>query len=294
MRYHVTTFYTFLPLEKDTLPIIKERLEYTAQEHSVEGLMLIAPEGVNGTISGSKEGIVAYKRYLEDTFGTMKFKDSPSNVRPFKKFKVKIKEEIVALKDPSVVPDRPNNHLSPEEWNAVLTKEDVVVIDVRNWYETKLGTFKNAIDPKTLRFSQFPEFVQKSGIPKDKKVLMYCTGGIRCEKASVAMQQQGYDQVYQLDGGILNYIQHYPNQQFEGECFVFDRRVSVKQDLRPTEEYKICPHCGDPGNIRISCAQCKQPCTVCEQCMPEQHNQTCSKQCKYHFAQHTSHDINKS
>jgi UPF0176 protein len=211
-------------------------------------------------------------------------KESSSTTPPFKRFKVKTREEIVTLGKPDILPlSSADTHLSPEEWHQALLDEDVIVIDTRNWYETKLGKFKKAIDPELDEFQQWPEYLQKSELPKDKKILIYCTGGIRCEKAIVEMHNQGFENVYQLEGGILNYLQKYPEQSFEGECFVFDHRVAVDQNLQPSQKYKMCPHCGQPGETVISCLECESKAIVCEACRKEKAQNTCSKNCAYHY-----------
>lgn len=245
--------------------------------------MLIAKEGVNATVAGKTESIDAFKKILTDTFGPMNFKDSPAESQPFRRWKVSIREEIVALGKPDIVPSGKNNHLPPQEWDKMLHEEGTVVIDVRNSYETQIGTFKGAIDPKTETFNQFPEFVKNSNIPKDTKVLICCTGGIRCEKAIVEMQQQGYEHVYQLDGGILKYIEEMPNQSFEGECFIFDHRVAVDQNLQPSKRYGMCIHCGNPGDIKGNCTLCNKHTTVCTQCVAKGKQKVCSKNCNYHL-----------
>ncbi|MEX1112294.1 MAG: rhodanese-like domain-containing protein [Candidatus Andersenbacteria bacterium] len=280
MEYLVTTFYKFTPLPEKELSNIKQTLETQAESLGVIGLTLIAPEGINATIAGPPDALATYKTFLENQFGALQFKDSPSDRQPFRRFKVKIKEEIVQLKRTDIRPTGSEPHLSPEEWDAMLESEDSVVIDVRNWYETKLGTFKKAIDPKTWKFSQFPQWLKKSDIPKDKKVMIFCTGGIRCEKAAVAMKEEGYDQVYQLDGGVLNYIEKRPNKNFEGECFVFDHRTSVTQELTPSQVIARCPHCGNGGELRLSCLNCSTEYACCDNCQPAK-LQVCSKNCAY-------------
>lgn len=282
MEYHLATFYKFMPLAEEDLSALKEQLISGAEARDVKALILIAPEGVNGGFAGSKEGYDSYCEFLQSIFGSLNFKYNTSDVAPYKKLKVKIKKEIVALKKPELHPESENNnHLTPEEFHQMLQQEDVIIIDTRNDYETKIGKFKQAIDPHTENFSEFPEFVKKSGIPKDKKVLMYCTEGIRCEKASIEMQEQGYKEVYQLKDGIINYIRQFPNQEFEGECFVFDHRVAVGQDLQPSKSYRICPHCGEPGNIDITCIQCSKQAKACANCIKEDLKNTCSKNCRY-------------
>lgn len=229
--YLISTFYKF---QKDESPEkTKLFLEELATKTNSRGLIIIGPEGFNATIcSKTAESFENFKQGVRDYFKTpdLFFKDSSSNISPFRRFKVKIRPEIVTLGDTSLVPyemDGKNHHLTPEEWNHVMKNEDHVIIDTRNWYETKIGTFKGAINPMTDKFTEFPKFLESRNIPKDKKVLIFCTGGIRCEKGILEVQKQGYKNVYQLYGGILNYLQKSPNDQFEGECFVFDHRVAV-------------------------------------------------------------------
>lgn len=285
MEYVITTFYTFTPLEKDKLSFIKGELEEKAEELSVFGLLLIAEEGINATLAGSSDGIEKYEEFLVEKFGELMFKRSPSDRIPFKVFKVKIKKEIVGLGRTDINVTGEDPHLSPDEWSKMIEEEDVLLIDVRNWYETKLGTFKNAIDPKTWKFSQFPEWLKKSKLPKDKKIGIFCTGGIRCDKAVYAMKEQGYDNVYQLDGGILNYIEKRPNEHFEGECFVFDQRTAVDQNLKPSEKFGHCPHCGNAGDLNETCVLCEGSYKVCEDCIAILPASLCSKDCRYRYIQ---------
>ena len=204
--FTITAFYKFLEITEDELASLRSELQRMGYKYKLQGLTLVATEGVNGTVSSSAEGIAQFKQYLQERFGEITFKDSFSDFRPFKRWLVKIRDEIVAIKDKTIFPDGDRNHLSPDEWHQVLSDEDVVVIDTRNICETDIGMFKGAIDPRLKSFGEFPEWVRECGIPKDKKVLMYCTGGIRCEKALISMEREGYDNVYQLKGGILDYL----------------------------------------------------------------------------------------
>jgi UPF0176 protein len=208
------------------------------------------------------------------------FQDSKAGAQVFKRWSVQMRSEIVNLQLPDAKPAQ-DTHLTPEEWHAML-QEDVMVLDTRNTYETNVGTFKNAVDPKLKNFQEFPEYVRSAGIPKQKKVLMYCTGGIRCEKAIHAMRAQGYEHVYQLEGGILAYLKQFPNAAFEGECFVFDHRVAVDQELKPSARYALCPHCGDPGDKTVACVHCTKSCVICTTCAAHEERQTCSKNCRHH------------
>ena len=242
------------------------------------GLVLIAEEGLNATVAGSADAIAAWKRHVEGLCGTTAFKDSMSDASVFSRWSVKIKPEIVALKQDDVAPSGPHNHLSPEAFHAMLERDDVVVLDTRNTYETAIGKFRGAVDPGIAAFHEFPAFVQQASIPKEKTVLMYCTGGIRCEKALLEMEKQGFEHVYQLEGGILAYLEKFPNAKFEGECFVFDHRVAVDQHLQPSTTYGLCPHCGHAGDTLIRC-HCGKEQKVCSICSAVDRARTCSKRC---------------
>jgi len=271
-----------MPLGADQLADMKQQLEDKAKALDVYGLILIATEGINATVAGPAEGIFAFKEFIHNIFGEMRFKDSPAESMPFKRFKVKIKDEIVQLKRTDIQPTGGEPHVSAQEWDNLID-EDAAIIDVRNTYETKIGTFKNAMDPKTEKFSEFPQWVEESGIPKDKKIGIFCTGGIRCEKAAVAMKELGYKNVYQLDGGILDYIEQRPNQNFTGECFVFDHRMAVGQDLAPSKTYVACWSCGNTGHIPQVCVECEAEYKMCEECIEDQPVQLCSKNCRYKY-----------
>ncbi len=283
MTYFVSAFYHFTRLEN--LEAIKADLEKTAEQLSIRGLLILGPEGINTTCSSSSEdNLQAFKAWVLQYFNasSITFKDSKSDRPPFRRYKVKIREEIVTTGLPGVMPPAgKNHHLSPEEWNRVLKEEsDFVMIDTRNWYEYKIGTFKGALNPDIEKFTDFPAYIEKQGISKDKKMLIFCTGGIRCEKGILELQNQGYRDVYQLEGGILNYLEKFPNDQFDGECFVFDHRVAVDQNLAPSAQYVLCPHCGQPGDTQVICKRCDHEDKICENCSKLPFKQvTCSKNC---------------
>lgn len=281
MNVEVSTCYRFVPLADAALPDLQADLERFASEHGVRGLCLIGTEGVNLTVSGSD--LSGFRTFLRARLGVeLTFKDSVADRHPFNVFKVKIKDEIVTLGRPDLAPATAHDHhLSPAEWDAAVRDPSTVVIDTRNDYEIEIGKFRRARDFGTKEFREFPEAVAKSGIPKDQKILMYCTGGIRCEKAILAMREQGYEHVYQLEGGILNYLREYPESEFEGECFVFDYRVAVDQHLQPTARYLLCPHCGQPADRPLSCAQCATDAVLCRHCIARGLD-TCSKNCAHH------------
>ncbi len=289
-HFFITTFYKFKTIENPEE--FKTFLEELALRTGTIGLIILGSEGINATVAGtSTDGLHQFKSEVGKKLGNLNlmFKDSESRKAPFRRFKVKMREEIVTLGTPELIPGiEKNHHLSPKEWNDVLKNEkDVVLIDTRNWYETKIGTFKNAINPMTDQFSDFPKFMETNNLDKEKKVLIFCTGGIRCERGILELQRKGFKDVYQLDGGILNYLKEYPDKEFEGECFVFDFRVAVDQNLKPTEKYLSCPHCGQPADMRIECKRCDTQALVCDDCIElDWKKDTCSKNCAHKLELH--------
>lgn len=284
----IVTFYKFIPIAEAQISQIAEQLEVWGLDLELRGLTILAPEGINATLSGTTEAWESYKIKMEGLLGlkNVVYKPSQADFHPFHDFKVKVRPEIVTLKTPEHVPPADHHrHLSPAEWNKVLKNEDdVVVLDTRNDYETEIGKFKRAVDPKITEFNEFPEYLKQSGIDKNKKVLIYCTGGIRCEKAILEMERQGFNNVFQLEGGILNYLKEFPNDEYEGECFVFDYRVAVDQELNPTQQFKLCPHCGRPAAQPIDCIQCGRADVICNACYDQGPQlQTCSKNCSHHY-----------
>ncbi len=287
MKYSISAFFYFTRLTN--LESIKSELDQKAKEFNVKGLMILGAEGINSTSSSSsKENLEAFKSWIRERFQCpdIMFKDSYSDHPPFRRYKVKIRDEIVTTGIPEMMPPRGKNyHLSPDEWNRVMKEEkDVVVIDTRNWYEYQIGTFKGALNPNIEKFTEFPEYIEKQGITKEKKMLIFCTGGIRCEKGILELQNRGYNNVFQLEGGILNYLEQKPDDQFEGECFVFDHRVAVDQNLEPSKRYNLCPHCGQPGDIPVICSRCDFNEKICSDCSKaEFKKETCSKNCAHQW-----------
>lgn len=283
MTYYISAFYHFTPL--NNLESIKAELMAKAKELKMIGLLILGPEGINTTCSSfDKECLEQFKKWIVQRFDApnIAFKDSECEKAPFPRYKVKIREEIVTTGIPGVLPPTGKNyHLSPSEWNRVMKEEDdYVVIDTRNWYEYNIGTFKGALNPDIEKFTEFGEYIEQQGIAKDKKMLIFCTGGIRCEKGILDLHHQGYNNVFQLEGGILNYLKEYPNDQYDGECFVFDHRVAVDQNLKPSERYDLCPHCGQPGDTVIECSRCDYGQKICVTCHQEEiKKETCSKNC---------------
>lgn len=220
-------------------------------KHNIKGTILLAQEGINGTIAGNPDDIHAVLAYLRQDarLSGLEHKESYADEHPFYRMKVKLKKEIVTMGVPEVNPNHVvGTYVRPEDWNNIISDPDVIVLDTRNDYETHIGTFKGAIDPKTTTFREFPKYVEQHlDKTKHKKVAMFCTGGIRCEKASSYMKQQGFEEVYHLQGGILKYLETVPKEQslWEGECFVFDQRVGVKHGLE-VGEYDQCYACRMP------------------------------------------------
>lgn len=229
----------------------QQGLQEVCAKGKVKGSLLIASEGINGTLAGPREGINGVIHYLRHTLGfeDLEYKESFSDTSPFLRMKVRLKKEIVTLGQPGLDPNKNvGTYVDPKDWNALISDPDVILVDTRNDYEVEIGTFKDAIDPKTKSFRDFPDFVKKNLDPKkNKRVAMCCTGGIRCEKSTGYLLSQGFEKVYHLKGGILNYFKEIPEAQslWKGECFVFDERVSVDQNLAPGQ-YGLCHGCREP------------------------------------------------
>ncbi|MCK5894027.1 MAG: rhodanese-related sulfurtransferase [Endozoicomonadaceae bacterium] len=219
--------------------------------NEVRGTLLLAEEGINGTVAGSRKGIDALKGWLAEDgrFTALNYKESTVDDNPFYRTKVKLKREIVTMGVPDVSPvKRAGQYVEPEAWNALISDPDVLVIDTRNTYEVEVGTFKRAQNPGTDNFRQFPGWVDQTLCQnKKQRVAMFCTGGIRCEKASSLMLEQGYETIYHLKGGILKYLETVPVTEslWQGECFVFDNRVTVDHTLQPGI-YDQCHGCRRP------------------------------------------------
>lgn len=284
-EFVVLAFYTFTSIAESDLDHTAEWLQQFGKNCGLGGLAILAMEGVNATVAGKKEGIDLFQGGMQKRFNIQPedFKYARAEKDPFKRFKVKIRSEIVTtgVSQPPVVEGGLRaSHLSPAQWHErISSKSDICLLDTRNWYETDLGIFQGAEDPRLVNFQEFEEYVKQSDIPKDKEVYMYCTGGIRCEKASLVMENLGYEKVFQLRGGILKYLEEHPDGLFDGECFVFDQRVAVDKELRPTQQYSLCPHSGQPASEWISCLQCGKEARVSIQCLEQESLRTCSKHC---------------
>ena len=244
--FHIASFYKFI--EIDDRKRLKATITAVCEQHDVLGTILLAPEGINGTIAGTK---IAVGAVLETLRADVRLRDltakhSQASASPFLRLKVRLKREIVALGVGEVDAAGNTGHrVPPEQWNDLITRPDVFVIDTRNDYEFEVGTFTGAVNPQTGSFTEFPDWIRENATAIDKpKIAMFCTGGIRCEKASAYLKDQGFDEVYQLDGGILRYLEAVPEPEstWVGECYVFDRRVTVGHGLTPGNK-EICVNC---------------------------------------------------
>lgn len=235
MSYKVCALYRFFPV--DDISALRAEIKALLASHHILGTILVAPEGINGTVAGTDDDIDAMIAGLDAMTGILQgeVKFSRAADMPFRRLKIRLKKEIVTLKRPEADPTKQvGTYIDPKDWNDLIADPDVVLLDTRNAYETEIGIFKDAIDPKLDIFSQFPEFVEKHLDPaKHKKIAMFCTGGIRCEKASSYMLAQGFEEVYHLKGGILKYLEEIPREQsqWEGSCFVFDHRIALSHGL---------------------------------------------------------------
>jgi UPF0176 protein len=253
-RLSMTTFLTaafYKFVELPDFAKLKAPLLTYCDARQVKGTVLLAEEGINGTIAGAPDAVrevLAFLR-LDPRLANLVHKEAFAKEMPFYRMKVRLKREIVTLGVPGVNPNKmAGTYLKPDEWNKLLDDPNVVFVDVRNDYEVSLGTFKGALDPKTKSFRELPAWVRDQAVFRDKpKVAMFCTGGIRCEKSTAFMRAQGFAEVYHLEGGILKYLETVPKEQsrWEGECFVFDERVSVGHGLKPGG-YELCRSCRTP------------------------------------------------
>jgi UPF0176 protein len=268
----VTAFYQFTRL--DDPAALRAPIENICRKAGVRGTILVAREGLNGTIAGPFEGVERVLAHLRALPGcaAMPVKDAAAGAMPFHRLKVRLKQEIVSMGEADIDPARhAGTYVAPADWNALIARPDTIVIDTRNDYEVSIGSFPGAIDPGTRSFREFPDWFRRNrnALMADgvTKVAMFCTGGIRCEKATAFLKREGIEEVFHLEGGILNYLQKVPATQsrWNGECFVFDERVAVNHDLdRGTHD--LCRACrmpvspADRASARfeegISCPRC--------------------------------------
>ena len=248
-KYVVCALYHFVILED--FEALRDPLHQVMEDNGVRGTLLLAREGINGTISGTREGIDAVLAWLRNDprLAKVDTKESYDDEIPFYRTRVKLKKEIVTMGIETIDPKEiVGTYVKPEDWNDLISDPDVILVDTRNDYEVAIGTFKNAVNPDTTVFREFPAYVEENLNPnKHKKVAMFCTGGIRCEKSTAYLKTQGFEEVYHLQGGILKYLEDVPeeNSMWEGECFVFDNRVSVNHQLEKGS-YDQCHACRMP------------------------------------------------
>ena len=271
--FTVAAFYKFVRLrETDSL---KKQLTEICKENEIYGTMLLASEGINGTISGKEQSINKLFEWLkvQPNFNDIQVKISISSKQVFHRLKVRLKKEIVTMGEPDIDPNKAvGTYVKPENWNNFINDPDTLIIDTRNQYEVEIGTFKNALSPQTKSFRGFPDWVQAKldTLPhhkRPKQIAMFCTGGIRCEKATSYLANKGYNNVFHLEGGILKYLETISEVEstWNGDCFVFDQRVSVEHGLIPGK-YKLCHACRMPlkptdlkakeYQLGVSCPKC--------------------------------------
>jgi UPF0176 protein len=286
--YTVAAMYKFAALPD--FETLQAPLQAVCRSNEVMGTILLAEEGLNGTVAGPKKGIEAVIAHIQsDTrFENISIKYAYAEKMPFHRMKVRLKKEIVTLGKPVADPNKQvGTYVKPEDWNDLISDPDVILVDTRNEYEVAIGTFRGAEDPKTASFREFPEWVEalkaRAAQGEKPKVAMFCTGGIRCEKASSYMKTEGFEDVYHLEGGILKYLENVPAEEslWEGECFVFDQRVSVEHGLTPGS-YDMCHACRRPISEEEKAAPEYQPGVSCPHCYdassPEQKARFISRQ----------------
>lgn len=320
-RTEVQTFYHFTTLSKDAVARIERQLNELAVQTGVSGLIILGEEGLNATMAGESTALHQFvaksAHVLSPGLEYLNIKTSfieAGEKLPFMGFVIKVRKEIVTLGRPDIRPKemRTTTHLSPEEWHRRIQNPNAILIDTRNDYESAIGTFANAVRPEIEEFADFPEWLDKQvaddAVDKEKETYIFCTGGIRCEKAIIAMEEKGFKNVFQLDGGILNYIEKFPASGsrttgaspsadasaesstaslWRGECFVFDNRVAVDGDGRASKKFTACPHCGQAAEHPVFCARCDSPALICDPCFNEMSPAnacTCSKNCAHHWS----------
>ncbi|MEO1006292.1 MAG: rhodanese-related sulfurtransferase [Cyanobacteria bacterium J06638_38] len=269
MSYLITTFYKFVNIYD--LEAKKAQILAWCTSKQVKGTIILAEEGINGTVSGSREAIADILKSLQTLpeLADLESKESTSDNMPFARLKVKIKPEIVTLGLPEVNPNHQvGTYVEPQNWNQIISNPEIVVIDTRNEYEVEIGSFQRAKNPHTDSFREFPEYVAQNLDPEvHPKVAMFCTGGIRCEKASSYLLSQGFKEVYHLKGGILKYLENVSpaESMWQGECFVFDERVSVKEGLE-LGSHELCYACGHPISAADQTSPQYEPNISCPYC----------------------------
>ena len=248
-EFLVVAFYKFTKLED--YASMQEPIEKCCRENNVKGIVLLAEEGINATIAGPRDGVQNVLQFLRENprLAELTWKESNATKQPFRKLRVRLKKEIVTMGMPGIDPARlVGTYVKPEEWNNLINDPNVIVVDTRNDYEVEIGSFKNAINPDITAFGELPQWIDDNiDIDAQPRVAMFCTGGIRCEKSTALLKEAGVSEVYHLEGGILKYLEKIPEDQslWDGQCFVFDERVSVGHGLE-VGEYELCRACRYP------------------------------------------------
>ncbi len=282
-QYKVISFYKYVKIE-DPEALMKEHLNWCLG-NGLKGKVYLAKEGISGSIFGDDELTKKYKNYLKNykIFEDIWFKETPTDSVAFSKMHVRVKEEIVNSGLRSTKLEYTAPKLTPEQLLKFYEdKKDFVIVDTRNWYESKIGKFKNAITPQITHFREWPKVVESLAAYKDKTIVTYCTGGIRCEKASAYMREQGFKDVYQIDGGILNYILQFPDTYWEGGMFVFDERRVFEPNTKAELKYTAnCHFCSRPTSYHINChnIDCDKIIVCCHDCKVEK-EYCCSDECR--------------
>ncbi len=276
---HILLFYKFVAIEEPRR-FVKEHLT-VCKNLGIFGKVLVATEGINGSISGTKEQVEQYMTYMhaDSRFSDIVFKEDLGLVHPFKRMLVRERKEIIRM-DQEIDLDRRGKNMSPKEFLELYQNgEDVIILDARNDYESRVGKFKNAITPQINNFREFPQVVEMLKDKKDAKIVTYCTGGIRCEKASAYLVQQGFTDVYQLEGGILTFGKQFPNTVWEGRCFVFDKRMTTELNDQTTP-ITVCDNCGTSCDLYRNCTDltCNYLSIQCVACQ-EKLQGCCSDEC---------------
>ncbi|GJL97945.1 MAG: UPF0176 protein [Hyphobacterium sp.] len=271
--FRIAAFYKFTPLTADR--VLQGRLREVCEVNDVVGTILLASEGINGTIAGPAEGLECVLDALRALPGcsNLGYKESFADEKPFYRLKVRLKKEIVALGVPGVDPNKAvGTYVAPEDWNDLISLPDIVTIDTRNDYEVRIGQFRGAVNPETVSFREFPDWFRRFRQTRpNARIAMYCTGGIRCEKSTAFALDEGEEEVFHLEGGILRYLETIPETEslWEGDCFVFDRRVAVRHGLE-VGDFVSCHACREP----LAPEDLKSPLFVKGESCPHCHDMT--------------------
>lgn len=290
MEYEVIIYYKYTPIPDPQA--VMARMRAMCEELNIKGRILIAKEGINGTAEGTSEAIAEYERRMRNSdlgdFSDLWFKHSPGNGKAFRGLKIKVRSEIVTLGlgEKDVDPTQSTGtHIEPHTLKSwILSGEEFEIVDMRNDYEFKVGHFKNSINPNLENFRDLPQAIPRLEPLKKKKVLAVCTYGVRCEKASAYLKQQGFEDVYQLNGGIGSYMKAYPGEDFQGSLYVFDER-ELEQEAIIYEIVGVCEACGEKNENFSNCRfeSCHKKMIVCKPCLQNSQGISCSEECDFRF-----------